>query len=271
MKIRHTLVGMLAVAAGFLAACTPAEPAEPRSTAAPAAQTSVAAEKSFGPDGYGKLTIAMTEKEALATGELQDTPVSTVSGKNVYSLPGGPKPDPKRMKADEKIAAAAAKAEKSTDTSAAGHAKNAKAYADETQRITDRLEAYLDAGGAAFIDGITGDVENAAQDAFADRHGNGRAGGLHRNATLQAFAAAHRDGADPAFAEVLLHFEDKAVADAADLEINFERVVDFGEGAPGEIDVHDGADDLDDGAGIAHRIMGWKICVALSRGPSARW
>ncbi|MEV6599372.1 hypothetical protein AB0M36_21325 [Actinoplanes sp. NPDC051346] len=151
MKIKYAV---LAVAlAGSLAACTPAESDQARGTGAPAAQATAPAEKFFGPDGYGKLTIAMTEKDALATGELQDKPVSTVSGKHVYSLPGGPTPDPKRMKADEKIAAAAEAAEKSTDTSAAGSAKSAKAYADETQRITDRLVAYLEAGGAAFIDG----------------------------------------------------------------------------------------------------------------------
>jgi hypothetical protein len=158
VKIRHSLLGVLAVTAGFLAACTPADsgrPGDAGTSPAPGspAPASAPAGKFFGPDSFGRLTVAMTEQEALATGELQDKPVSTVSGRNVYSLPGGPKPDPKRMKADEEIAAAAEKAEKSTDTSAAGSAKAAKAYADETERITARLVAYLDAGGAAFVDG----------------------------------------------------------------------------------------------------------------------
>jgi hypothetical protein len=152
---RRALVGALALSvAGSLAACTPADKAAEQAGDAPAAAASSApAVKYFGPDSFGKLSITMTEEEALATGELQTEPVSTVLGKNVYSFAGGPKPDPKEMAADEKIEKAVEKAEKSTDTSAAGSAKAAEAYADSAQRIVERLEAYLGAGGASFSKG----------------------------------------------------------------------------------------------------------------------
>jgi hypothetical protein len=153
---RHVLAGVLALSvAGLTAGCKTTTTAdEPGSAAAPApAASSAPAVKVFGPDSFGKLTITMTEKDALATGELQTEPVSTVLGKNVYSFVGGPKPDPKRMAADEKIEKAVEKADAGTDTSATGSAKAAKAYADSTQRIVERLEAYLDAGGASFRDG----------------------------------------------------------------------------------------------------------------------
>jgi len=152
---RRVLVGAFALAvAGSLAACTPTDDAGERTGDAPAAAGgSTPAAKYFGPDSFGTLAVTMTEEEALATGELQTEPVSTVLGKNVYSFVGGPEPDPKQMAADEKTEKAVEKAEKSTDTSAAGSAKAAKAYADSAQRIVERLEAYLGAGGAAFIGG----------------------------------------------------------------------------------------------------------------------
>jgi hypothetical protein len=147
------LVGTLALTvAGSLAACT-TEKLDSGGAAVPAASPSSAAVNYFGPDGYGKLTIDMTEKEALATGDLQSAPVSTVLGKKVYSFVDGPKPDPKRMAADEKIEKAVKKAESNTSTSAADSAKAAQAYADSTQRILDRLVAYLTAGGATFQGG----------------------------------------------------------------------------------------------------------------------
>ena len=59
-----------------------------------------------------------------------------------------------------------------------------------------------------FVDGLSEDVEHAAQRRTADGHRNRRPGvdGLH--AADHAFGRDHRDGADAAFAEVLLHFDD---------------------------------------------------------------
>ena len=152
---RRMLAGVFALAAGgFLAGCETTSATDGAGDAPPAAAASSApAAKYFGPDSFGKLSITMTEQEALASGELQTEPVSTVLDKNVYSFVGGPKPDPKQMAADEKTEKAVEKAEKSTDTSAAGSAKAAQAYADSAQRIVERLEAYLGAGGASFQDG----------------------------------------------------------------------------------------------------------------------
>jgi hypothetical protein len=152
--VRRVVVGALALSvAGSLAACKTTATEEKAGDAPAAAASAAPAAKYFGPDSFGKLTITMTEQEALATGELQTEPVSTVLGKNVYSFVGGPKPDPKQMAADEKTEKAVEKAEKSTDTSAAGSAKAARAYADSAQRIVERLEAYLGAGGASFKGG----------------------------------------------------------------------------------------------------------------------
>ena len=139
--------------------------------------------KYFGPASFGKLSVAMTEKEALATGELQTEPVSTVLGRNVYSFVDGPQPDPQQMAADEKIEKAVEKAGKSTDTSAAGSAEAAKAYADSAQRIVERLEAYLDAGGASFQGGKLISIA-APEDAVTEA-------GVGRGSTVAELKAAY--------------------------------------------------------------------------------
>ncbi|WP_212996486.1 hypothetical protein [Winogradskya consettensis] len=155
LKTTRACAAVAALAAtAALAACnpgtdTPAVSSPPVSS--PSA--SVAAPSYFGSDGYGKLTIGMSEKDALATGDLRTDPVSTVLDKNVYSFADGPEPDAKQMAFDEKIEKAVEAADKSTDTSAAGSAKAAKAYADSTQRLYDRLIAYLTDGGASFTKG----------------------------------------------------------------------------------------------------------------------
>src|SRR5690242_5500352 len=89
-NVRRALVGLLAVAAAGLlvGGCTSDDAGT---------QGAGVAAKHFGPGGYGKLTVGMPEKDALATGELQTSPVSTVLNRNVYSFVGGPKPDPSRM------------------------------------------------------------------------------------------------------------------------------------------------------------------------------
>jgi hypothetical protein len=180
---RRVVVGALALAvAGTLAACETAA-GEQTGDAPAGAAASAPAAKHFGPASFGKLAITMTEQEALATGELQTEPVATVLGKNVYSFVGGPKPDPKRMAADEKIEKAVEKAEKSTDTSAAGSAKAARAYADSTQRIVERLEAYLGAGGASFRDGKLDSIA-APKDAATEA-------GVKRGSTVAELKAAY--------------------------------------------------------------------------------
>lgn len=187
---RRTIAGalILTVAGALAAGCTrtddTAAPA-PAGPAAPAAPPSSApAATFFGPDRYGTLTLTTTEKEALAGGELQTEPVSTVLGSNVYAFVGGPKPDPSRMAADAKIEADVEKADDNGfGDSAAGSAQAAKAYADSTQRLVERLEAYLTAGGAEFEDGALTSI--AAPPAAATE------AGIKRGSTVAELTAAY--------------------------------------------------------------------------------
>jgi hypothetical protein len=150
---RRFVVGAIALTiGGTLAACTPAETEESSTEAA--ATAAAPAPATFGPAGWGKITIGMTEKDALATGDLQTSPVSTVLGRTVYSYVDGPKPDAERMAADEKIEARVKEADEAgPDRSAQEYADDAQAYADSTKRMADRLVAYLEAGGATFEKG----------------------------------------------------------------------------------------------------------------------
>src|SRR5690606_29907558 len=96
----------------------------------------------------------------------------------------------------------------------------------------------------------TGDVEDAAENALAHRHGDGRAGIGHGHAALEAFGGRHGDGAGHAFAEVLLNLEGEQLGLVTDRELDGERLVDGRDAVHGELHVDDGADDLDDFAGI---------------------
>lgn len=184
---RRLLAGAVALlTASLLTACTTAEQADAPATApAPTTTTSTAAPRHFGPTGYGKLTVTMTEAEALATGDLQTAPVSTVLGRNVYSFTGGPKPDPSRMAADEKLEKQVEAASKDTSSgrSAAEHAKSAELYASSTNRIVERLEAFMTAGGASFTDGRIDSIA-APEDAVT-------AAGIKRGSTVAELKAAY--------------------------------------------------------------------------------
>jgi hypothetical protein len=154
LRIRRWLAAGMAAAivTGGVAGCTTATKDD--KPAAAATGSASPAVKHFGPAGWGKLTPGMSEQDALATGELQTAPVSTVLQEHVYSYVGGPKPDPKRMKADEAIEKRAAAAEKlPKDASAAELARATQALADSASRLADRMTAYLDAGGATFRGG----------------------------------------------------------------------------------------------------------------------
>ncbi|MEU4426129.1 hypothetical protein AB0F81_36380 [Actinoplanes sp. NPDC024001] len=156
LRIRAA-AGALALTASLLAGCTSdsekgsGTTAAPQPTSGSAAASAPAATASgqFGPEGFGKVTIALPEKEALATGELQAEPVSTVLGRNVYSFTGGPKPDASRMAADEEIEKNVLKA----DNDELGDAETAEAYAKSARRIEQRLADFLEAGGAAYTNG----------------------------------------------------------------------------------------------------------------------
>src|SRR5205085_1188683 len=98
---------------------------------------------------------------------------------------------------------------------------------------------------AAFIDGVTGDIEDAAQHAFADGHADRIAGRGDFQAALEALGRTHRDAPYPALAEVLLHFEDELGRDSGRIESNFEGFVNRGQFAGfAEVHIDDGTDDL---------------------------
>ena len=113
--------------------------------------------------------------------------------------------------------------------------------------------ALFGLGSLLVIAGVASDVEDTAEHFFADRDGDGAAGVEDVHAALEAFSGNHGDGAHPAVAEMLLHFADEACGLATLLEFDFEGVVDGRKLAGGgEIHVHDGTDDLDDFADVAH-------------------
>ncbi len=109
----------------------------------------------------------------------------------------------------------------------------------------------------ALVGRLADNVEDTAEDALAHGDGNGSGGVEHFRAALETFGAAHGDGADPAFTEVLLDFERQFDSLAADFEIDFERVIDFGQRSVCrvEFNVHDGTDDLDDFSFGAHDVV----------------
>src|SRR5690606_1085432 len=57
-----------------------------------------------------------------------------------------------------------------------------------------------------FVDRLAQDVHDTAQGARAYRYGNGAAGVVHIQATLETFGATHGDGTDNAVTQLLLDF-----------------------------------------------------------------
>ncbi|MEY3492419.1 MAG: hypothetical protein RL309_1547 [Verrucomicrobiota bacterium] len=111
----------------------------------------------------------------------------------------------------------------------------------------------------AFVDGVAGDVEDAAEDAVADGHGD-RGTRIDGGATAhEAFGGGHRDGTDEPVTEVLLDLKDEARVLTFDLIVDLDRVVDLGDLIDRELDVDDGAEDLGDRSFSAHDICrsGW--------------
>ena len=113
---------------------------------------------------------------------------------------------------------------------------------------------FLVRNGAASIGRVAGYIENTAKHAFAHRNRNRGTHCLHAHSTGETLGGAHRDRANPVFAEVLLHFEGEVLVDPSDFEGDLERVIDFGKRAVGrvELDIDDGADDLNDFACLIH-------------------
>ena len=83
-------------------------------------------------------------------------------------------------------------------------------------------------------------VHDPAQGRCTHRHRNRRMGVTDLHVPLQSFGRSHRDGAHHAVAQLLLHFQRKAIF------INAQRIINFRHRPAWELDIHHRADDLHD-------------------------
>ncbi len=104
-----------------------------------------------------------------------------------------------------------------------------------------------DLGLAEAVDGLPDDVEEPPTDGLADGHLDRPAHADDGRAAREAVRGVHRDRPHAVLAQVLLDLEHERIAVAGDLE----RVVDLGHLPGGELAVDDGADDLQDAAGLS--------------------
>ena len=98
-----------------------------------------------------------------------------------------------------------------------------------------------------FVDRIADHIDDAPEQAGADRHGDRRAGVGDFLAAHQPFAGVHRDGAHGVFAELLRDFQHQAVALVGGLQSVEDRRQVFV-----EMHVDDSADDLGDVSFVCH-------------------
>lgn len=105
-----------------------------------------------------------------------------------------------------------------------------------------------------FVHEVTSDVEDTSEHLFADRNRDGFTGIGEAHAALETVRGGHGDRAQPAVAEVLLHFQHEVGFNAIDVEANFQRIENGGQVAGfGEVGIDNGADDLNDGSLVAHK------------------
>jgi len=122
------------------------------------------------------------------------------------------------------------------------------------RRAMDRV-TFRVGNGAAIIDRIAGNIEDAAKSPLTHRNGDRSAGIVDRHAALESFRGRHRDGADPVFPEMLLHFERELRWRAVDFVFQFKRVIDARQlGRVLEFHVHHGTDDLNDFS-LIHKLV----------------
>ena len=118
---------------------------------------------------------------------------------------------------------------------------------------------------ALAVDRLAEDVEDATEGRLADRHRDRRAGVAHVDAAGEPVGRGHRDRADPVVAEVLLDLADERLQPLA---LDLDGVVDARQPAGRELDVHDGAGDLDDSADrgrCGSRHVGWCLLRPVRR------
>ena len=110
------------------------------------------------------------------------------------------------------------------------------------RRFVDR-GALLGDHGAALVDRLADDVEDAAERLWTDRHHDRLAGIDDLSAPHQPVRRVHRNRAHDVLAELLRHFEDQCPAAVIDLQCAQDcRQLSV------KMHIDDGADDLGDGA-----------------------
>ena len=87
------------------------------------------------------------------------------------------------------------------------------------------LVVFIRLHGALLVHGVAGHVKHAAHHAVAHRHADRLAGVGDVHAALEAFRGAHRHGAHPVVAKVLLHLERQLGGLAAHFKLHGQRVV----------------------------------------------
>ena len=114
--------------------------------------------------------------------------------------------------------------------------------------------------GRAVVDRVADDVEDAAEALRADGHRDGRAGVAHLHAADEAVGRVHGDGAHGVLAEVLRDLEGRGCPSRVEMPglVTLSALRIFGQLAGGELDVDDGADDLDDLAEAGGRSRSWR-------------
>ena len=88
---------------------------------------------------------------------------------------------------------------------------------------------------ALAVHGLAEHVEDAPECGGTDGDQDGRTRGARGVPALQAIGRVHRHGTDPVIAQMLLYFEHKRLLPGA---FHFDGLVEFGDGARGEFDVH---------------------------------
>ena len=131
----------------------------------------------------------------------------------------------------------------------------ARALFDERRRVAVNRVFFRETDFALAVHGIARDVEDAAEHAFADGRLNRRSRVRHRHAAHETVRRAHRDGADDAGAEVLLHFEHEPRRRAVERVVHLQRVVDRGNRLFVELRVHDRADNLGNCSCRIHKLF----------------
>src|SRR5690606_33787913 len=103
-----------------------------------------------------------------------------------------------------------------------------------------------------FVNGATQNVHNATQGANTHGNGDGSARTGHFHTAAQAVAGTHGDGANYTVTQLLLYFKSQAFFCESRTFVNERQCfVDFRDAVAGELNIHHGADALNDGT-VAH-------------------